>query len=136
MDELINSGTNDDKVKITEEVISTIAGIAVSEGDTTATVSGGLVDGIAGMLGRKNLGKGIKVELKGEDVVIDVSLVVSYGVKIHEVARATQMRVSEAVTSMTGLNVTAVNVNILGLNYNKDIKNTSGAEDFPNHQTI
>ena len=61
MSEIMNQQPRVDKIKISEEVVATIAGIAASEIESLASMSGGLVDGIAGMLGRKNLGKGIKV---------------------------------------------------------------------------
>lgn len=120
MSDIVKTQGKEDKIKISEEVIATIAGIAASEVDSLASMSGGLVDGIAGMLGRKNLGKGIKVEIKDNYVVIDLSIIMQYGCKIHEVSREIQERVRSAVESMTGMQVTAVNVNVLGISMGKD----------------
>jgi uncharacterized alkaline shock family protein YloU len=118
--EMVKNQERDDKIKISEEVIATIAGIAASEVENLASMSGGLVDGIAGMLGRKNLGKGIKVEVKEDLVAIELSIIMRYGCKIHEVSKNIQSKVREAVEGMTGMQVTAVNINVLGVSVGKD----------------
>lgn len=120
MTEMVKNQERDDKIKISEEVIATIAGIAASEVENLASMSGGLVDGIAGMLGRKNLGKGIKVEVKEDLVAIELSIIMRYGCKIHEVSKNIQSKVREAVEGMTGMQVTAVNINVLGVSVGKD----------------
>jgi uncharacterized alkaline shock family protein YloU len=120
MGELVLEQQRDDKIKISEEVIATIAGIAASETESLASMSGNLVDGIAGILRRKPMGKGIKVEVKENQVSIDLSIVMQYGCKIHEVARDMQARVREAVEGMTGMQVTGVSVNVLGVSVDKD----------------
>lgn len=120
MSEMVKNQDRDDKIRISEEVIATIAGIAASEVENIASLSGGLVDGIAGMLGRKNLGKGIKVELKENIAVIELSIIMQYGCKIHEVSRNIQSKVREAVEGMTGIQVTAVNINVLGVSVGKE----------------
>ena len=115
MNEMVNEKIREDKIRISEEVIATIAGIAASENENLASMSGGFVDGIAGMLGKKSPGKGIKVEIKDNLVDIDLAVVMQYGCKIHEVARDMQKRVRDAVESMTGMTVNAININILGV---------------------
>ena len=110
----------EDKIRISEEVIATIAGIAASDNQNVASMGGGFVDGIAGMLGRKTPGKGIKVELKDHQVNIDIAVVMQYGCKIHEAARDMQKRVRDAVEDMTGLEVLNVNVSVLGINVSKE----------------
>lgn len=111
--------SREDKVKIANEVIATIAGIAASEVEDVTSMSGGMADGIASILGRKNLTKGVKVEIGEETVAIEISIVVEYGCKIHEVAREVQKRVREAVEVMTGLSVVEVAINVLGVNMDK-----------------
>jgi uncharacterized alkaline shock family protein YloU len=111
-----------DKIRIADEVIMTIAGIAASQVENVTSMSGGIGDGIAGILGKKNLGKGVKVEAGEKEVAIDLSVVVEYGCKIHEVARSIQVKVRDAVESMTGMEVVQVNVNVLGINVAKDLK--------------
>lgn len=80
----------EDRIKISEEVIATIAGIAASGNENVASMGGGFVDGIAGMLGRKAPSKGIRVEMKDNLVNIDMAVVMRYGCKIHEAARDMQ----------------------------------------------
>jgi uncharacterized alkaline shock family protein YloU len=120
MDEMINAQQREDKIKISEDVIATIAGIAASENENLASMSGGFVDGIAGMLGRKSPSKGIKVEIRDNTATIDMSVVMQYGCKIHEVSRDMQKRVRQAVETMTGMVVTSVNVNVLGISLGKE----------------
>ncbi len=66
--------------------------------------------------GKKNLAKGIKVEVGEKDAKIDVNIIVEYGVRIPDVAFEIQNRVKKAVENMTGLNVVEVNVHVQGVN--------------------
>lgn len=103
------------KVEIAPEVIEVIAGLAASEIDGVAYMSGGLVGGLAERLGRKNLSKGVKVELGEQHTVIDLSIVVEYGVRIPEVALAVQDNVKTTIQNMTGLDVIEVNVHVINV---------------------
>lgn len=129
MSEMVKNQDRDDKIRISEEVIATIAGIAASEVENLAAMSGGLVDGITGMLGRKNLSRGIKVEIKENLVSIELSIVMHYGCKIHEVSKDIQSKVREAVESMTGMQVMAVNINVLGISVGKDSASIQMADE-------
>lgn len=104
-------------VKIADEVVSVIAGLAASEVSGVAGMSGGIAGGISEILGRKNLSKGVKVQINEKDAVIDVYLIVNYGVRIPEVAWKVQENVKKAVENMTGLNVSEVNIHIQGINF-------------------
>jgi len=121
----------EDRIRISEEVIATIAGIAASGSENVASMGGSFVDGIAGMLGRKAPSKGIKVELKDNQVSIDMAVVMQYGCKIHEAARDMQKRVRDAVEDMTGLEVVNVNVNVLGINISKDAGKVEVIDELP-----
>jgi uncharacterized alkaline shock family protein YloU len=131
MSELVKETNREDKIRISEEVIATIAGIAASGTENVASMGGGFVDGIAGMLGRKAPSKGIKVEMKDNQVVIDLAVVMQYGCKIHEVAREMQSRVRAAVEDMTGLEVLNINVSVLGVNISKDGNKVEVVEEIP-----
>lgn len=111
-----------DKITIADEVIATIAGIAASGVRDVTSMSGNIADGIAGMLGKKNFSKGVKVEMGEKEVVIDLSVIVEYGCKIHHVAQQIQNNVREAVEEMTGMDVVEVNVHIVGVNTSKILK--------------
>jgi len=123
--------TREDRMKIADEVIATIAGIATSEVENVTSMSAGIVNGIASMLGRKNLASGVKVEFSEKEVAIEVSLIVEYGCKIHEVAKNIQKKVREAVEIMTGLQVVEVVVNVLGVNVERESRGLKKEEETP-----
>ena len=110
------------QIKIADEVVGIIAGLAATEVKGVAGMSGGLAGGITEMLGRKNLSKGVKVEVGERETAIDLYIIVEYGVKIPEVAWEIQEGVKNAVETMTGLNVVEVNINIQGVNIEKESK--------------
>jgi uncharacterized alkaline shock family protein YloU len=121
----------EDKIRISEEVIATIAGIAAAGNENVASMGGTFVDGLAGMLGRKAPSKGIKVELKDNLVNIDMSVIMQYGCKIHEAARDMQKRVRDAVEDMTGLEVMNINVSVLGINISKEGDKVELLDEIP-----
>lgn len=110
------------KVSFANDVVATIAGLAASEVAGVAGMSGGVADGFADLLGRKNLTKGIKVEVGNEEAAVDVFVVVTYGSKIHEVALNVQSAVTKAIETMTGLHVIEVNVYVQGVIFEKEAK--------------
>jgi len=130
MGEVVNENNREDKIRISEEVIASIAGIAASGNENLASMGGSFVDGIAGMLGRKAPGKGIKVDLKDDQVTIDMAVVMQYGCKIHEEARDLQNRVRTAVEDMTGLKVVSVNISVLGVNIGKETNKVEVIDDI------
>ena len=104
-------------IKISNDVIAVIAGVAASEVPGVATMAGGLTGGITEALkGKKNLAKGIKVDATDSTAKIDVNIIVEYGSRIPDVAFEIQNRVKKSVESMTGLKVTEVNVHVQGVN--------------------
>ena len=105
-----------DEIKIADDVVAVIAGVAVSEVPGVAGMAGGFAGGITEVLsGKKNLAKGIKVEVGEKETKVDVNIIVEYGTRIPDVAFAIQNRVKKAVESMTGLKVIAVNVHVQGV---------------------
>ncbi|MFP4022143.1 MAG: Asp23/Gls24 family envelope stress response protein [Halanaerobium sp.] len=102
-------------MNIASEVLGIVAGIAATEIDGVAAMSGGLVRGIAEMLGRKNLSKGVKLEETDEGVIVDLNLIVEFEVNIPEVTKEVQRNVKNSLEKMTGVDVVAVNVNVLGI---------------------
>ena len=116
-------------VKISEEVVAIIAGIAAMEVPGVAGMSGGLAGGIAEMLGRKNLSKGVKVEVGEKEAAIDLYIIVEYGCRIPDVAWEIQEKVKKAVETMTGLHVVEVNIHIQGVNIEKDHKKDKADDD-------
>jgi len=109
-------------VRIANEVVGIIAGLSATEIDGVAGMSGGLVGGIAEMLGKKNLSKGVKVEVGEREAAVDLFIIAEYGVRIPEVALKIQENVKRAIESMTGLAVVEVNVHIQGIGFAQDVK--------------
>ncbi len=105
-------------IRIADEVVEIIAGLAASQVEGVAGMSGGFVGDIAQMLGRgKNLAKGVKVEVGEEEAAVNLYLTVEYGMSIPDVSFKVQEAVKEAIESMTGLRVTEINVHIQGVNF-------------------
>lgn len=103
-------------VQISEDVIISIVAVAVGETEGVAGFSPKLGADIAEILGRKNWGKGVRLTITEDDrLYIECNIVAVYGYAVVNVARAVQENVTSAVESMTGLHVTAVNVNICGI---------------------
>ena len=104
-------------IKIADDVVAVIAGVAVSEVQGVYEMSGGFAGGISEVLsGKKNLAKGIKVEINEKTTKIDVNIIVEYGTRIPDVAFEIQNKVKKAVETMTGLTVSEVNVHVQGVN--------------------
>lgn len=107
-------------IRISDDVVSVIAGVAVSEVPGVAGMAGGFAGGISEVLsGKKNLSKGIKVEVGEKETKIDVNIIVEYGTRIPDVAFEIQNRVKKAVETMTGLKVLEVNVHVQGVSTDK-----------------
>lgn len=109
--------TENEGIQISNDVVAVIAGVAVSEVQGVSGMSGGFAGGITEVLsGKKNLAKGIKVEINEDVAKIDVNIIVEYGSRIPDVAFEIQNRVKKSVESMTGLKVEEVNVHVQGVN--------------------
>lgn len=109
-------------IRIANEVVGIIAGLAATEVEGVAGMSGGLAGGIAELLGRKNLSKGVKVEVGEKEAAADLFIITEYGVLIPEVAAKVQENVKRAVESMTGLSVVEVNVHVQGVHFPQEEK--------------
>ena len=124
---------NDEKefgsIKISNEVIATIAGIAATEVEGVAGKSMGFTGGITEMLGMKNLTKGAKVEITNRVAKIDISIVVEYGVDIATTGKNVQENIKKSVETMTDLLVPEVNVNIQGVNIEKETKESKDSKE-------
>ena len=104
-------------IRIADEVVGIIAGMAAKEIPGVAGMSGGLVGGIAEMLGKKNLAKGVKVEVGEKEAAVDLYVIMEYGVRLPDIAIQVQENVKHAIESMTGLEVVEVNVHVQGVGF-------------------
>lgn len=124
--DLIIKNGDQGTIKISEDVVTIIAGLAASEVAGVAGMSGGLAGGLAEKLGRKNLSKGVKAEVGEKEATIDIFIIVDYGAHIQEVAHQVQTSVKNAVESMTGLKVLQVNVSVQGVSFDSENKDDDG----------
>ncbi len=118
--DIVFEGNCQGSIRVSDEVVTIIAGLAASEIEGVAGMSGGITGGLAEKLGRKNLSKGIKAEVGEKEAAIDISVIVDYGAHIHEVARKIQNSVKDTVEKMTGLKVTQVNINVQGVSFSQE----------------
>ncbi|MFW6381792.1 MAG: Asp23/Gls24 family envelope stress response protein [Bacillota bacterium] len=123
--------TNNGTIKIANEVVSIIAGLAATEVEGVAGMSGGIVGGIAEVLGRKNLSKGVKVEVGEEESAVDLFVIIEYGSSIPDVAWRIQNNVQEAIESMTGLKVVEINVHVQGVHIEEEEEEIEEEEEEP-----
>ncbi|MDI6782837.1 MAG: Asp23/Gls24 family envelope stress response protein [bacterium] len=107
-------------VRIQNEVVGIIAGIAASEVNGVVGLGGGFT--ISEVFGRKSFSKGIKVEIATGEAAIDLYIIVEYGRNIPDISYQVQQNVKRAVENMTGLSVVEVNVNIEGVQPRKPEK--------------
>ena len=128
--QLENSPDTDDMgaIKVADEVLSIVAGLAASEVNGVYGMSGGIREGFTDMLGKQNFSKGIKVYTEGHTVRVEVHVIITYGFNIPDVAIKLQEKVKEAVENMTGYEVTGVDIHVEGVKKKKE-KDFSGKDD-------
>lgn len=105
------------KVEIAPEVIEVIASIAASEVEGVTQMRGSFAAGVVERLGKKNHGKGVKVELVEEGIKVDVYCVMKFGVSIPVVAQKIQDNIRQALLNMTALDATEVNIHVVGIQF-------------------
>lgn len=118
MTDLKNYVTHQDEqgeIHISEEVLAAIAAAAAQEVEGVSGLSSHFSSDIAERLGKKNLGKGVRVTMEEEKAIVNLSILMTYGYKINEVGLAVQESVGTAIESMAGLSVASINVNIAGM---------------------
>ncbi|MCM3617628.1 Asp23/Gls24 family envelope stress response protein [Sutcliffiella horikoshii] len=105
------------KVEIAPEVIEVIAGIAASEVEGVMQMRGNFAAGVVERLGKKNHGKGVKVDLSEEGIKVDVFCVMQFGISIPTVAQKVQDNIRQALLNMTALEITEVNIHVVGVQF-------------------
>ena len=107
------------EVKIADEVVAVIAGLATTETEGVASMAGDISGDIISRLGIKRLVKGVKVEVIENHVIVDVAVNVFYDTNIPSVSQKIQDKVKLAIENMTGLEVIEVNVKVIGIQREK-----------------
>ena len=111
------SASDQGSVRISEDVIASIAAIAASETEGVGNLYSGIGTNVAQFLGKKSLAKGVKVVFHGDLVEVEVSLLAQYGYNICEVSKNVQSAVRSSIQSMTGMRTSAVNINVGGVSF-------------------
>ena len=116
MKEYISRADELGNIHISEDVLEVSAAGAAREGEGVDGLAANLGSDLAELLGgKKNLAKGIRIQVADQAVSVDISIVVKYGYLIPDVAKAVQDAVCSSMESMSSLTVTAVNVNVSGI---------------------
>jgi len=116
-----------DRIIFADDVIATIAALAVSDIDGVSGMSGGVVEGITEMLGKKSYTKGVKVKVTQEETSVDISVSVKYGYIIKDVCKKILLEVRNAIESMTGLRVVEIKVLVQSVTIDPAEQETSRA---------
>ena len=118
----IKSDENLGEVKIADEVVAIIAGLAAMEVEGVSSMAGNITNELVSKLGVKNLSKGVKVTVLEGVVTVDLTLNIEFGKNILEVSKKVQDKVKSSIENMTGLEVADVNIRIAGV----DMENEKG----------
>ena len=108
----IHANCNVGEVQIADEVVATIAGLAATEVEGVASMSGNITNELVSKLGMKNLSKGVKIDVSSDSVAVDLVLTLEYGYNIPNTSKLVQEKVKAAIENMTGLTVSGVNIRI------------------------
>ena len=111
----IDREQNNGQITYANEVISTIVSVATTEVDGISAIAGN-----NGLLGKGKMSRGVRVDMDGEDVSVDVSVTVDYGMPIQKVGRSAQENVRKSIESMTGLHVEKVDLHVVGVSFEKE----------------
>ena len=108
----IKEDENLGEVKIADEVVAIIAGLAAMEVDGVASMSGNATRELISKLGMKSLSKGVKVDVLEGIVTVSLKLNLKYGYNVMDICQKVQEKVKAAIENMTGLTVADVNIRI------------------------
>ncbi|KMZ54742.1 Asp23/Gls24 family envelope stress response protein [Dorea sp. D27] len=111
----IRADENLGEVKIADEVVAIIAGLAAMEVEGVASMAGNATRELIGKLGMKSLSKGVKVDVLEGIVTVSLALNLKYGYSIKDVTGKVQDKVKTAIENMTGLDVADVNIRVAGV---------------------
>ncbi|GGB62120.1 Asp23/Gls24 family envelope stress response protein [Virgibacillus dakarensis] len=111
----VSDDTGLGKVEIAPEVIEVITGIAASEVEGLSSMRGNFASGVVERFGKKSHGKGVKVELTDAGILIDLYVVLNFGVSIPEVAQKLQTNIRQTVKNMTALEIAEINIHVVGV---------------------
>nr|WP_246541247.1 Asp23/Gls24 family envelope stress response protein [Peptoniphilus ovalis] len=112
---LIDGNAAEGTIKISEDVIATIASVAAENVEGIVKVGSNFKSQVSDILNTKNFNRGVKVNIGEKETIIDVYLTIEYGIKIVDVCEEVQKKVKEAIENMTDFEVVEVNVHLSGI---------------------
>ncbi|MBR3795225.1 MAG: Asp23/Gls24 family envelope stress response protein [Clostridia bacterium] len=119
----MEKGQDNGQITYANEVIATIVNVATTEVDGISGIVGSnsTISGVfgKGKSSRSNV-RGVRVDMKGENVNVDISVNVDYGMPIQKVGRNVQENVRKSIESMTGLSVEKVDLHVVGVSFEKE----------------
>lgn len=116
-------------IKISEDVVASIAAVATSETDGVSGLYSSFTNDIVSFLGKKTPTKGVKVTFHSDNTVdIDICYLACFGSNICDVAKNVQENVKSAVESMTNLDIGNINIHVAGVTFNKEISKETNIE--------
>ena len=111
----IKTDENLGEIKIADEVVAIIAGLAATEVEGVDSMAGNITNELVGKLGMKSLSKGVKVDVLDGIVTVSLALNLNYGYSIKDITSKVQEKVKTAIENMTGLEVADVNIRVAGV---------------------
>ena len=117
----IKEDENLGEVRIADEVVAIIAGLAAMEVEGVASMSGNATKELISRLGMKSLSKGVKVDVLEGIVTVSLKLNLQYGYNVLEVSGKVQEKVKTAIENMTGLTVADVNIRVAGVDIPEEV---------------
>lgn len=107
-------------VQIADDVVAMIASLAATEVEGVSATGGTITNELMNKMAKKNLNKGVKVDILGQNVMVDIVVTMDYGYNIPATCQKVQLKVKSAIENMTGLNCTDVNIRIAAINMKKE----------------
>lgn len=124
----MNRDQDNGQITYANEVISTIVSVATTEVDGISGIAGSTA--IGGLLNKRQTQRGVRVDMDGDDVSVDVSVTVDYGMPIQKVGRSAQENVRKSIESMTGLHVEKVDLHVVGVSFEKENQEMQQSQQF------
>lgn len=114
----LNKDQENGQITYANEVIATIVSVATTEVQGISGIAG--AGPISGILGKGKSPRGVKVEMVGGNVRVDINVTVDYGMPIQKVGRNVQENVRKSIETMTGLHVEKVDLHVVGVSFEKE----------------
>ena len=116
----VSVGSQSGQIQIANEVLAIVAGTAALEVEGVATSHS--VSDASGRFAKRNFSRGVKISLKEDVVSLDLAIIIKFGYQIHTVSEEVQRRVKTALETMVGMTVKEVNINVVGVHFDKPPK--------------